>query len=144
MTGVVTTPQAELRRYGTVRIYRVAIVILLAVLAMAVGCGASPKAEPFTVESMWVCSYISSYKYVINIELRPTDNVSPDKDYVVELYRHGDLVNSQVLDWRPPAEGIPPRFETVYFPITEEDYDAFYPKGIGLEDVFSVKVRELE
>jgi len=55
----------------------------------------------YCIEGMWVCSYIGGYKYVINIELRPTDNVSPDKDYVVELYRNEGLMDSKALGWAP-------------------------------------------
>lgn len=125
------------------RMERVAMVILLAILITAIGCGVSPATEAFTVENVWVCNYVGGYKYAVCVGLRPTSSASPDKVYVIELYEEECLRDSTTLKWRQPFRDVPPKVETVCFPLTQSEFRVYYPKRF-VGDIFSVKVRELE
>jgi len=125
------------------RIGRVAVVILLAILITAISCGLLSGKEAFTSEDVWVCNYIRGYEYAVCVELRPTNSASPDKVYVIELYQDERLRDSTTLKWRPPFRDIPPRVEIVCFPLTQSEFEVYYPK-MFVGDIFSVKVCELE
>ncbi len=100
-----------------------------------------------TVTNMWVGSTYSfmgliplpDQGYSLFVELEPTRYALAETVYEVELYEKGNLRASTSIAWNQPEINVSST-KSVYFSITEEEYNAYYQKDVS--HIFSVKVHE--
>jgi len=75
--------------------------------------------------------------YNLVVELKPTKSALPDQKYLVELYENGKCRDTTAIAWNQPELNVL-KEKLVWFPITSEEFDAYFMEDIS--HIFSVKV----
>lgn len=107
---------------------------------------------------MWVGKTLSGHNYLY-VQIVPTSRAVANTQYTVDLYENGTLRAQNTVSWTQAEINVEDA-HTVKFPISEDEYDAYYeaqsPKTLeemaeaffeGYDngwwrDIFSVKIRE--
>jgi hypothetical protein len=91
-----------------------------------------------TMQHIWVghSGWVSDSLFV---DLKPTIIAVANKTYIVSLYEKGNLRDDTVIQWNQPELNIS-KVKSVTFPISREEYDAYF--GEDISHIFSVKVHE--
>jgi hypothetical protein len=131
-------------------IHGIQIALLLVIISgLITGCAglssvSAPQKTIATVTNMWANFGDSGFPYYrggnfLFVELKPTDSTLADKAYEVDLYENGNLRASTSIAWNQPEINVSST-KLVQFPITEEEYNAYYQKDVS--HIFSAKVHE--
>lgn len=88
----------------------------------------SENGEVAKVESIYGGSGL--YSYGITAVLKPGGLALPDRVYLVELYKGGERRGAAIVSWSQPDLAVK-ETKKVEFPITKQEYDAYYRKDIG-------------
>ncbi|MFA5399240.1 MAG: hypothetical protein WC169_03395 [Dehalococcoidia bacterium] len=93
-----------------------------------------------TVSRMYASSICYPAAYCLYVELKPTSNVVPGKNYVVDLYEKGSFRDTTTVQWNQPEINVLKEKSITFQHLKQDEYNAYQGKDIS--HIFSINVHE--